>query len=325
VIRFTGIRIDPGDLSKKYARKMAYPAAARDGSTGDSAQGYHTLRIVGAELDSSRLVPLYQHLWSCAAPDFERENVAILRGIGTVMEHVGHNGIFVYDRGGDHINLFAPLLDRKARFLVRLVGNRDLLYNRKCMLAEEVANHCPCPFAKPIVRMDGEKEKGYRLKSGFRRVRLPGRPEPLYLLVIHGFGKRPSMFLTTEPLRRSFKYLWRFVRMYTRRWSIEETIRHAKTCCGLENVRVLNYQGLQNIMPLLLAVMFFCACVLDRARRLRIMASWTEKAARRLFGIPGFKYYALADGLRALFSRHPGAPLRPPDNRQLGLLLTFYG
>jgi len=324
----TLLLVDPSDLSKKYAKKMEYLATVRDGSTGELGPGYHTLHIVGAELDSKRIVPLYQHLWSCDAPGFESENVEILRGIDAVMAHVGHNGIFVYDRGGDRIKLFGPLLDREARFLVRLVGNRDLIYNRQCMLADEVAYRCPCLFAKTIVRIDGEKERVYNLKFGFRKVRLPDRPEALHLLVIHGFGSRPSMFLTTEPLRRSFKCLWRFVRIYTRRWAIEETIRYAKTCYELENVRVLNYQGLQNIMPLLLAVMFFCACVLDSDQRLRIMAQWTEKAAKRLFGIPDFKYYALADGMRALFTRHPGAPQphsRSPNNHQLDLLMTFYG
>jgi len=41
-------------------------------------------------------------------------------------------------------------------------------------------------------------------------------------------------------------------------------------------------------MPLLLAVMFFAACVLDHDQRLRVMAGYVEKAAKRLFGIPDF-------------------------------------
>lgn len=67
-------------------------------------------------------------------------------------------------------------------------------------------------------------------------------------------------------------------------------------------------------MPLLLAVMFFAACVLDHDQRLRIMAAYVEKAAKRLFGVPDFKYYAVADGLRSLFSRNPGKPERPSQS-----------
>ena len=43
--------------------------------------------------------------------------------------------------------------------------------------------------------------------------------------------------------------------------------------------------------------MFFASCILDHDLRLRVMAGYVEEAAKRLFGIPDFKYYALADGL----------------------------
>jgi hypothetical protein len=301
--------IDPSDVSKKYAKKMEFLATVRDGSEHDLAQGYWTLHVIGTELDSSRIVPLFQRLYSAQAPTFVSENEEILGAVDAVMAHVGQRGLWVMDRGGDRINLFGPLLERKARFLFRLVGNRDLIYNGQKCLAKEVAQGCQCRHAKPIVRIDEGKERTYILRFGFRRVQLPGRSEPLYLLVIHGFGEEPLMLLTTEPLKASFKCLWRMVRAYLKRWSIEETIRYVKTCYDLENVRVLNYQGLQNLLPLVLAVMYFAACILDHDTRLRVMAAYVEKAAKRLFGIPDFKYYALADGLRGLFARHPGRPV----------------
>jgi len=304
--------VDPSDLSKKYAKKMEYLARVRDGSTHDFANGYWTLHVMGAEVGSQQMVPLYQRLWSADAPNFESENVEILRAVDAVRAHAGRRGIWVMDRGGDRINLFGPMLDKKARFLFRLVGNRHLLYNGKTRLASHVAHGCACRFTKVITRIEGARERTYELRFGFRRVSLPGRPEPLYLLVIRGFGQDPLMLLTTEPLRNSFKHLWWFVRAYLKRWSIEETIRYIKTCYDLENVRVLNYQGLQNLMPLVLAVLYFCACILERDTRLRIMARYVERAAKRLFGIPDFKYYALADGLRALLTRHPGKPHPPP-------------
>lgn len=326
--RDTLLIIDPSDITKKYAKKMEYLATVRDGSAHELSNGYWTLHIVGTELESNKIVPLYQRLWSCEAPGFVSENEEILRGVDAVMKHVGNNGIYVYDRGGDRINLFAPLLERKARFLVRLVGNRNLVYNKKTMLAKDIAHTCPCLFRKTIVKLEGDREVTHELRFGYRKVLLPDRSEPLYLLVIHGFGAEPLMLLTTEPLRRSFKCLWRWVRAYMRRWSIEETIRFVKTCYDLENVRVLNYQGLQNLMPLVLAVMFFAACILDHDQRLRIMAHYVEKAAKRLFGIADFKYYAIADGMSALFSRHPGKPeraAREPAGPQLELALNLSG
>jgi len=55
-------------------------------------------------------------------------------------------------------------------------------------------------------------------------------------------------------------------------------------------------------MALLLAVFYFVAVVLDQT----IMASHILKSAKRVFGIPDFKYYALRDGLGNFFFRFPG-------------------
>jgi len=314
--------VDPSDLSKKYAKKMEYLATVRDGSAHDFAKGYWTVHVMGAELGGDTMVPLYQRLWSADAPDFESENEEILRAVDAVQAHAGTRGIWVYDRGGDRINLFGPLLDRHGRFLIRLRGDRHLVHQGETRSARSIAAACPCRHRKSVSRIEGHRERRYELRFGFRRVTLPGREEPLCLLVIHGFGEEPLTLLTTEPLNTSFKRLWWFVRAYMKRWSIEETIRYVKQCYDLENVRVLNYQGLQNLLPLVLAVMFFCACVLDHDARLRVMAGYVERAAKRLFGIPDFKYYALADGLRSLFARHPGAPvtrIQEPGQPQLPL------
>jgi len=46
--------------------------------------------------------------------------------------------------------------------------------------------------------------------------------------------------------------------------------------------------------------------VLDRGVKLRVMAGHVLKAAKRVFGIPDFHYYAIADGLMSIFLRYPG-------------------
>lgn len=302
--------IDPSDVAKKYAEKMEYLARVRDGSEKELANGYWTLHVIATELDSEAMVPLYQRLYSCEAPDFESENREILRAMDRVAEAVEKRGLWIMDRGGDRIELFKPMLDRSLKFLFRLVGDRDLIVGHHRQLAEQWAVSCPCPYAETIVKIEDGKEKTYPITFGYREVRLPGRPEQLYLLVIKGFGDKPIMLLTNVPLKRSRKVLWRMVRAYLKRWSVEETIRFVKQSYDLENVRVLNYTGLQNLLPLLLAVMYFAAVILDTSEKLKIMAGYILKAAKRVFGIPDFKYYAIADGMRNLFLRHPGRPLR---------------
>ena len=126
--------------------------------------------------------------------------------------------------------------------------------------------------------------------------------------MVKGFGQDPLMLLTNLALRRSRKLLWRMVKRYLRRWSIEETIRFWKQSYDVENIRVLGYTSLQNMMSLISAVSYFAAIVLDVGSKLKITAAYVLKSAKRVFGIPDFRYYAIADGLRNLFMRHPGKP-----------------
>lgn len=227
------------------------------------------------------------------------------------------------DRGGDRRNLIVPLLEKKRRFLIRLVGNRHLVHRGNTTLAGDIARDCPCPYTTAIAATDGDKEKIYYLEFGFKNVRFPGRNENLGLLVVRGFGAEPMMLLTTEPLKRSQKVLWCLIEAYMRRWAIEESIRFIKQSYELEDVRILNYRGLQNLMPLVMAAAYFASVVLDTSAKLKVMTGYVLKAAKRLFGIPDFHYYAIADGLTGIFQRCPGriSPRIPlANNCQLTLL-----
>ena len=53
------------------------------------------------------------------------------------------------------------------------------------------------------------------------------------------------------------------------------------------------------------AVAFFTAVVLGTRIKLEILATHLLKAAKRLFGIPDFRLYALADGIREVCARSP--------------------
>ena len=134
------------------------------------------------------------------------------------------------------------------------------------------------------------------------------------------------MLLTTEPLRRKRKVLYRLLGCYLKRWSIEETIRFVKQTYDMENIRVLKYERLKNMMGLLLAVFYFIAAKLDTAQKLKIMCGHVLKQAKRIFGVPDFKYYAIGDGLSAIFTRSPGKiTMAKPQDRdlaQLGLGFT---
>ncbi|MFQ6001875.1 MAG: transposase, partial [Anaerolineae bacterium] len=315
VRRDTLVVLDITDIRKRYAQKMEYLAGVRDGSEGEIGRGYWLLKVVATEVEGEGMVPLVGRLYSSEAPGHVSENAEMLDTMEMVAGAVKKRGIWVLDRGGDRRNLLEPMLERGYRFLIRLLGSRHLMLGRDRACARDIAGECPCPYRETVVKMEEGKEKVYHLEFGFRHIRLPGRPEVLGLIVVKGFGQEPMMLLTTEPLRKSRKVLWRLIRAYLRRWAIEETIRFIKQSYDIEDVRVLGYKSLRNLMALVVAASYFAAVVLDTGAKLRVMAGHILKAAKRVFGIPDFHYYAIADGLMSIFMRYPGRIFRPsPGN-----------
>jgi len=115
--RDTLLLIDPSDISKKYAKKMEYLAHVRDGSEKELSKGYWTVRVVGAELERVKIIPLYEHLYSQNAPEFESENTEILKAVDCVRKEVEDRGIWVMDRGGDHaFGVVSPLSRARDAF-----------------------------------------------------------------------------------------------------------------------------------------------------------------------------------------------------------------
>lgn len=299
--------IDISDIRKKYARKMEHIACIRDGSEKILGNGYWTISVIGAEAGKTSLVPLYGSLYSHVSPYFQSENLEIRRAIHKVSKATEKKGIWVIDRGGDRNYIFDYMLNNHLSFLIRLKKTRDLIYRGGEHLVLELAMTCPLPYAERVVKQDKGKETIYDLQFGSRPVKLPGKKEPLTLVVIRGYGKEPIMLLTDLRVTKSRKSIWGIVESYLTRWSIEETIRFLKQSYKVEDIRLLTYHRLQNMMAILTAVAYFVMVYLGLRTKLRVLARHVMVASRRLFGIPDFHFYALADGIREyLFGRQKG-------------------
>lgn len=322
----TLIVVDPTDVRKTHARHMPYLATVRDGSTGEFVPGYWACVAVACEPGRRRMTPLQMRLWSADAPDFESENTQLLQMIDTIRAATHNRGVYVIDRGGDRMKLFSPLLARGLRFIVRLVGDRHLRYRNQVLSAHAVAADCPTAFTESLIKQDVNGEHRLQLHYGFRPVQLPDHPEPLFLVVVRGLGHEPLMLLTNVALHRSRKSLWYVVQGYLTRWLVEETIRFIKQSYHLEDLRVLNYERLRNLVAMVLAAAYFAAVWLGESLKLAVLTTRITQAAKRLFGVPDFHYYALADGLAVLFTRLGRCqnPSRaPPAPSSLQLALSF--
>lgn len=304
--------LDTSDISKPYAKKMEYLARVRDGSKKELADGYWTMHVIGGEVGSSEMIPLYGRLYSAEAPDFEGENAEILKAVRTVCVGVGNKGVWVIDRGGDRRWLYDYFLDQHLQFIIRLTGDRHLVYRGKKILALDLARRCSLPYVESLIREESHSEKRYDIAYGFCPVQLPDLPADLYMVVVAGFGEKPMMLLTNLPQRKKRTVLWEVVESYLTRWKIEETIRFIKQSYAIEDVRVLTYRRLQNMMALVLAVSYFTMAYIGLRVKLKAVSSLLLRVSRRIFGVPEFRYYALADGIKELLLRSSKGPLRAP-------------
>jgi hypothetical protein len=299
--------LDLSDVTKKYAEKMENLARVRDGSEKALGWGYWTLNIVGANTRGTKIVPLYGRLYSHAVEGHRSENEEIREAIGEVSEGVRKRGIWVMDRGGDRAYLYHYLLHNKLRFMIRVRGDRGLRAIQGVESAVELAHGCPVLFDETVVKEEAGRERLVRLSCGLRKVRLLDRQEDLTLIVVKGLGEEPLMILTNLPVRRSRKSIWHVVASYMTRWRIEDVIRFVKQSYGLEDIRCLTYRRLQALMVLVTAAAYFAAVYLGLRMKLRVLAGQVLRASKRVFGIPDFRLYALADGIRQfLYSQTQG-------------------
>ncbi len=300
----TLIVVDPTDIRKLYARKMPCLDCIRDGSKKELGHGYWACAAVACESGGRRVVPLHLRLWSTLAPGFKSENDEIFQTIETVRQGVKKRGIWVVDRGGDRIELFNHFLDNGLRFVVRQVGNRNLLWRNRPVLADKLTGKCRMRYAETITHETAEGEKVYRIEYGVLDVRLPDRPEEkMRMVVVTGFGEKPMMLLTNLAVTDSRESLWQVVEGYLSRWRIEDAIRYIKQSYRLEDIRLLEYGRLRNMLAVLLAAVYFASAWLGESVRRSILVRNITRVSKRMFGVVEFHYYAIADGIAMLFRR----------------------
>jgi hypothetical protein len=320
--------IDPTDIIKPYARKMEYLTEVRDGSQKSIGNGYWLCQAIGVNQASGKIIPLVNRLYSSTAPDFISENDHILEITENIFKFTNHQGIIVMDRGGDRVKLLSPWTrNEEIDYIIRQRGDRHLLYRRGKHLCSDLAKYCDTPYSETVTKIKDGKTRTYQLSFGFLPVRLPAhKKRQLYLVVVKGLGKDPLMLLTTLNMRRNRKIIWRIVQDYIARWRIEETIRYIKQSYNIEDVRLLTYQRLKNLMNLVLAASFFTCVYLGINERLKILVGHALKAAKRLFGIPDFNYYSISDGIKAILTRCAMGinKKKPPDLNSIQRKLFNY-
>ncbi len=117
---FGVIDIDPGDISKPYAKEMEHLCGIWDGSHQNGALGYHLCQIVIANTERTKVVPCYSHLWSSEEENYQIKREKIFKVIDTLTKYLVNKGICAIDREGDDNNIIKKFIDDEKTFVTRL-------------------------------------------------------------------------------------------------------------------------------------------------------------------------------------------------------------
>ena len=306
----TIVSIDPSDIQKPYAQDGGMPLLAKvwDGSRGRVGDnlGYNLCFATASPSMSRRIVPLHMTMWSTKEEWFTSENEKVLDVIGKVAGACERRGIYVYDRGGDGNWLFDFFIKEGLDFIVRLVGDRHLLHWNGRRLAADLAETCVMKYSQRVTFKSHGKELEVPIEYGSIPVRLPEHPEVELRLVVVRWPRceRPMLLLTTLRAARSRRSLRQVVEGYLTRWRIEETIRFVKQAYEVEDMRLLRFGRLKAMVAIVLATAYFAMAWLGLGDKLAVLADHVKRVSKRMFDVPDFFFYAIADGLRTLFSRH---------------------
>ena len=329
----TVVSIDPSDIQKPYAQEGGMPFLAKvwDGSKGRVGDnlGYNLCFATATPSMSRRIVPLRMTMWSAKEDGFTSENDKVLGVIRDVARECGRRGIYVYDRGGDGNWLFDFFIAEGLDFIVRLVGDRHLLHWNGRRLAADLAGDCEMKYRQCVTFKSHGKELVVPIEYGSLPVRLPDHPGVELRLVVVKWPRceKPMMLLTTLRAARSRRSLQQVVEGYLTRWRVEETIRFVKQAYEIEDVRLLRYDRLKAMVAIVLAVAYFAMAWLGLREKLAVLSDHVKRVSRRMFEVPEFFFYAIADGVCRLFTRHgrwnglDGPDEEPEEPCQLELAL----
>lgn len=270
----TPLILDLSDLAKPLAKQMDYLATVRDGSTGELVNGYWLVEIY-ASVGHKNPVPVLLEPFSHEEPCSAGQNPVVLKAVDKIFKTTGNRGVLVADRGFDCGVMFDHWLDGKHRFVVRLVGKRNLLRFiepadkskhgqwipvRASQLAEQVpTSH---RFSR-VVKCRGRAILRIT-QIGWVKVRLPGREEPLTMVVSRIAGEdTPMMLLTNLPVENADDAR-RVIRYYVRRWECEEATRFLKSQVRIEKVRTFRWRAITRLVLLAVVVMVYLASITER-------------------------------------------------------------
>jgi hypothetical protein len=291
--------LDDSDVTKPCSRKLEGLCAVRDGSTGEIGVGYHTVGASVPTPGTKQPLGVYTRIYSSCEKDFVSADEETLKALRFLSNHFEKKNIRALDRGYDANVYYEYLIDKKEKFVIRAKKNRDVIYKDERMNILTLANRFKGKYSLKFKKKDG---KTADCKISIVPIKLPCRPNhDLNLVICRGLGYEPMMLITSlhsEDTRLSVVV----TKVYLMRWRIEEYYGFKKQQFDFEDFRVRSLQSIRNLDLFLTIAIGYIGMMSTKVEE-RVTVMILIDISKRIHKTPNFLFYALADGLFAVFAR----------------------
>lgn len=302
----TPVVVDDGDVAKPYAEKMEHLGWVRDADKDVLTRGYWCFEsYVVEEPEAPR--PLVNFVYSLSQPETPSRGHARRLGYARIAKATGGKGVVIEDRGFDGDLNFDDLNACNLKWLIRLVGNRELREasgDSLGIVEDFVATwRLTHVMRAPGRWVDGE-EMGVLVAYDFMEVRVPGVAGRYWLIAVRRClapAEGGMYLLTNVPIVQPADAEQMIV-YYHHRFRVEDSIRLVKSALGLEGVRTLNFRPLRRLVM----ACYWIMAILSELR-IRLTDNELDYLTRRVgffrHRVPRLLHYRLFAGLQLIFAK----------------------
>jgi len=295
----TVLIIDDSDITKTCSKKLEGLCKVHDGSTGKVTNGYWYAGVSALTSHHKQPIPVYSHVYSSQEEEYVSNNAETLKSLAFLSAHFPKTNIRALDRGYDAGYIFNYFIPRDESFIVRTRGDRNCFYKNKKIVISKLAKKLKSAYSLKFETKDGRKSN---CKLSIAPVTLPDYPNKiLNLVVCSGLGKEPLMLLTNIE-NTDKKLCLTITKVYLMRWRIEEYYKFKKQGFGFEKFLVRSLKSIRNLDLILSIAIGFIGTLTEKIKE-SIEVLELIAAAKRLYGLSKFTFYAISDGLFEIFCK----------------------
>jgi len=291
--------IDDGDITKPCSSKMEGLGIVRDGSTGEYGIGYHMLDVTALTPEQKAPIGVYSKVYSASEDSFVSSTDETLKALRFLRKHFSRKNIRAFDRGFDANDFYEDLIDHREKFVIRAKKNRSVIHKGETINIMTLADQFKGKFSLKFKKKNGKQAE---CKISIVPIRLCCRPkEDLNLVICRDIGQEPLLLITS--LKSDDDRLAVTVtKVYLLRWRIEEFHGFKKQQFDFEDFRVRSLNSIRNLDLLLTIAIGYIGMMSEKADERRAVMQLIH-ISKRIFNLPKFKFYAIADGIFAVFAR----------------------